>query len=67
LHYSSWEKDGQKRSKLDVIADDIDLMQKSRHAAAQAPLQPPVAATPAQFTTVQTPPSADVFDEDIPF
>lgn len=28
LHYSSWEKDGQKRSKLDVTVDQIDFMGK---------------------------------------
>ena len=26
LHYSSWEKDGQKRSKLDVTVDEIEFM-----------------------------------------
>ena len=25
LHYSSWEKDGQKRNKLEVIVDDVQL------------------------------------------
>ena len=28
LRYSSWEKDGQKRSKIEVVADDIDVMQR---------------------------------------
>lgn len=28
LKYSSWEKDGQKRSKVEVIADNVDLMQR---------------------------------------
>lgn len=28
LHYSSWEKDGQKHSKVDIIANDVELMQK---------------------------------------
>ena len=27
LHYSSWEKDGQKHSKVDIIANDVELMQ----------------------------------------
>ena len=26
LRYSSWEKDGQKRSKIEIIANDIDFM-----------------------------------------
>jgi len=25
LHYSSWERDGQRRSKLEVVVDDIDI------------------------------------------
>ena len=30
LRWSQWEKDGQKRSKLDVIADEVELMQQSQ-------------------------------------
>lgn len=26
LRYSSWEKDGQKRSKLEVVVDDLDFL-----------------------------------------
>lgn len=33
LRYSTWERDGQKRSKLEVIVDDIDLMQRDKQAA----------------------------------
>ena len=29
LHYSSWDKDGQKRSKLQVTVNDIDFMQRA--------------------------------------
>jgi single-strand DNA-binding protein len=28
LRYSTWERSGQKRSKLEVIADDVDIMQR---------------------------------------
>ena len=28
LRYSSWERDSQKHSKLEVIADDVDIMQR---------------------------------------
>ena len=28
LRYSSWERDGVRRSKLEVIADDVDIMQR---------------------------------------
>lgn len=36
LRYMSWEKDGQKRSKIEVIVDDIEFM--SRREAASAPV-----------------------------
>lgn len=35
LRYSAWERDGQKRSKLEVIAEDIDIMQRRDGAHAQ--------------------------------
>lgn len=53
LHYSSWEKDGQKHSKVDIIANDVELMQ-NRKPQQQQEYQP---------TTVPQ----DVYDEDIPF
>ena len=30
LHYSSWEKDGQKHSKVDIIANEVELMQNRK-------------------------------------
>ena len=30
LHYSSWEKDGKNHSKVDIIANDIELMQNRK-------------------------------------
>lgn len=38
LRYSSWEKDGQKRSKLDVVADDIEFL-TARNQDQQQPQQ----------------------------
>ena len=29
LHYSSWERDGQKRSKLEVIVDELEFMSRN--------------------------------------
>lgn len=53
LRYSSWDKDGQRRSKLEVIVDEIELMsQKQAPAAPQgyqqqcAPQQAPRAYAP---------------------
>ena len=55
LRYSSWEtKDGQRRSKLEVIVYEIEFMSGQGKANQEAPggdEQPP----------------ADVYDEDIPF
>ena len=38
LHYSSWEKDGQKHSKVDIIANEVELMQ-NRKPQQQQPQQ----------------------------
>ena len=81
LRYSSWERDGQRRSKLEVIVDEIEFLSSrnsqgssqggysqgyAQPAAAPAPAPAPApVAAPAR--PVQTPPKADVYDEDIPF
>lgn len=63
LRYSSWEKDGQRRSKLEVIVDEIEFMSQRQGAAAPdaAPVSTPAPAPAA------VPPSVDLYDEDIPF
>lgn len=53
LHYSSWEKDGQKHSKVDIIANDVELMQNRRPQQEQ------------QYHPTQQ--AQDVYDEDLPF
>jgi len=108
LRYSSWERDGQRRSKLEVIVDEVEFLSPRSQgqsmggsqgygavdaapsyatptyatpaASAQVPAQSyqaqpqgysqtpaynPPAPQPAR--PVQTPPAADVYDEDIPF
>lgn len=44
LHWSSWEKDGQRRSKIEVYVDEVELMsqrqQNGQQAAQQAPRAP---------------------------
>ena len=84
LRYSSWERDGQRRSKLEVIVDDLEFMssrngqgsyqggaQQARSQQASEPaFSAPSAYQPQQQAPqrpVQAPPSADVYDEDIPF
>ncbi len=70
LRYSSWERDGQKRSKIEVIVDEIEFM-SSRNGGNQdggynAPSYQPSASQPSPQTIVDT--SASVYDDDeIPF
>ena len=52
LHYSSWEKDGQRRSKIEVYVDQIEFTPKKQAPSTSF-------AAPA--------PNTDVYDEDIPF
>lgn len=70
LHYSSWEKDGQKHSKVDIIANDVDLMQ-NRKPRQQQDYQPQQQAQPApQWNARQAyaeAPQPESYDEDIPF
>lgn len=54
LHYSSWEKDGQKHSKVDIIAQEIELMQNRK----------PQQEEPQQYQPTTVP--QDAYD-DIPF
>lgn len=54
LHYSSWEKDGQKHSKVDIIVQEIELMQNRKPQQEQPQQEQP--------TTVPQ----DAYD-DIPF
>lgn len=58
LHYSSWEKDGQRRSKLEVYVDEIEFMSKQESQPAPNAPRP---AAPAPIT------DTDIYDEDIPF
>lgn len=88
LRYSSWEtKDGQRRSKLEVVVDEVEFLsprnqqqpaggtyQGQQGGYQQPSYGAPVAAAPASAAPqqtyqapVQTPPSNDVYDEDIPF
>lgn len=64
LRYSSWEKDGQKRSKLEVIVDEIEFM--SRGQQQDAAPQGGYGGGYPQAPRPQTP-AVDAYDEDIPF
>lgn len=57
LRYSSWEKDGQKHSKVEIIANDIEIMQ-NRGPQQQQPQMP------SRYQPTAVP--QDTYD-DIPF
>ena len=63
LHYSSWEKDGQRRSKLTVIVDEVEFMSRKENGS-QSDSQAPI---PSSKPTKAQAPATEVYDEDIPF
>ena len=72
LRWSQWERDGQKRSKLEVVVDDLEFM-SSRNGGQQGGYNnggygnqsyAPAAPAPAA-PVIET--SSSVYDEDIPF
>lgn len=76
LRYSSWERDGQKRSKLEVIVDEIEVMvrrdgqaQPQQSLAETVPVQPQAQTAP-QWNAQQAyaaVPQPEFYDEDVPF
>jgi single-strand DNA-binding protein len=60
LRWSQWERDGQKRSKIEVIVDEIEFLSARDNS---------VAATPRSAEPGDIPPAPEVavYDEDIPF
>lgn len=81
LRWSSWERDGQKRSKIEVIVDEIELpsrsqggsqggyadQQDSGYAPQYAPQYSSQPAAPRQSMPVQQPPMDQTYDDEIPF
>ena len=60
LRWSQWERDGQKRSKLEVVVDDLEFMSSRPQGA---PMQQPQ----QHYDTQAMPQQASVYDEAIPF
>lgn len=59
LRYATWDKDGQRHSKLDLIVDEIEFL--GRRQGAARPAQVPDAPQ------APMPPVVDAYDDDIPF
>ncbi len=74
LRFTQWEKDGQRRSKLEVIVDEIEFMSRQDGGAGGYTPAPPygqqggyaTAPAPAPMAA-PVPPAVDFYDEDIPF
>lgn len=81
LRWSQWERDGQKRSKIEVIVDEIEFMSSSNQSGNQGKISAPKQAYKASapipvqnapqpvMNTPQPAPVVDasVYDRDIPF
>lgn len=39
LRWSQWERDGEKRSKVEIIADDVEFMSRRESAGSEQPAQ----------------------------
>ncbi|MEF9875508.1 MAG: single-stranded DNA-binding protein [Gordonibacter sp.] len=70
LRWSQWERDGQKRSKIEVIVDELEFMSSrndssSSHGGGNAGGYSAPAAAPMAAPVVDA--SSSVYDEDIPF
>lgn len=64
LHFNQWEKDGQRHSKLEVVVQTLDMPRSNAQQPQQQAQQQPTHSAPPRM---QTPPPAEVYDEDIPF
>ena len=58
LRWSQWEKDGQKRSKVEVVVDEIEFMSRS---------EPTYGYSAPSYSAPSYDGSSSVYDEDIPF
>ena len=78
LRWSQWERDGQKRSKIEVVVDEIEFMQSRGDGGSQAPRMsaPSYGQQQGGYSQhqnygapAQAAPAVDtsVYDEDIPF
>ena len=65
LRWSQWEKDGQKRSKLEVIVDELEFMSRSNDN--QASNQPQDASAYHAMQEISGGAAVPVYESDIPF
>lgn len=67
LRWSQWERDGQKRSKLEVVVDDLEFMSSRQQGAPmQQPQQQYAPQQPQQYAP-QPMPQQELYGDSIPF
>ncbi|MDR2493290.1 MAG: single-stranded DNA-binding protein [Coriobacteriales bacterium] len=64
LRWSQWERDGQKRSKIEVIVDEIEFMTARSDTSASTYSGD---SAPSRASEIPPAPEITVYDEDIPF
>ena len=73
LRWSQWERDGQKRSKIEVIVDELEFMTRNASGGQQQNVSRPATphydqqASPSTASAPAIDASSSVYDEDIPF
>ncbi len=76
LRWSQWEREGQKRSKIEVIVDDLEFMSSRNGSGAQSNgygasnyggAAPMGGGNTAAYSPAPVDVSSSVYDEDIPF
>ena len=68
LRWSQWERDGQKRSKIEVIVDEIEFLSpRNDNGMQRNTMAAPAAAAPAAAPMAAPVVDASVYDTDIPF
>lgn len=69
LRWSQWEKDGQKRSKIEVIVDEVEFLSQRQQGSQQPTQQYQQPYQPQQgyYPQPQAPSAGEYASEDIPF
>lgn len=68
LRWSQWERDGQKRSKIEVIADEVEFLSRAERAAGAGQQQAYGAPVrPMTGVVTEQPIEATLYDADLPF
>ena len=69
LRYSTWEKVGQKRSKVEIVIDEIELMSRGNQQQQQQPRQQQYQQPQYRQPQYQQPSysTAPMYEDDIPF